>query len=259
MNRIDSLFKEKQNNILSIYFTAGHPTLESTVEIITELEKNGVNLIEIGMPFSDPLADGPVIQHSAQTALENGMSLSKLFNQLKNIRQTVNIPLILMGYINPILQYGFENFCKKANETGIDGLILPDIPLNEYVKHYKEIVEKYNLKFIFLISPETNNNRMKLIDETGSGFNYIVSSSSTTGAKEIIADAQEAYFKKISESNLQNPCIIGFGISNNETFSKACQYVNGAIIGSAFVKALEIGKEDIKGSIKKFVEFILKG
>ncbi|MFC2136854.1 tryptophan synthase subunit alpha [Bacteroidota bacterium] len=255
MNRIDTLFREKQNNILSIYFTAGHPTFESTVEIIKELQNNGVDLIEIGMPFSDPLADGPVIQKSSQVALNNGMSIRKLFAQLKEIRETINIPLILFGYLNPVLQYGFEKFCQDASEIGIDGLILPDLPPKEYMEHYKNIVEKYNLKFIFLISPETSNERVEILDSTGSGFNYIVSSSSTTGAKEKIIEQQKAYFERINSLNLKLPKLIGFGISNNESYLNACKQANGVIIGSAFVNAIDEAK-DLKSTIKDFVNMI---
>ena len=255
MNRIDQLFKTKQNNILSIYFTAGHPTFDSTAEIITELQNNGVDLIEIGMPFSDPLADGPVIQKSSQVALNNGMSLQKLFVQLKDIRKSINIPLILMGYLNPVLQYGFEKFCKDASELGIDGLILPDLPQKEYDEHFKEIVEKYNLKFIFLISPETSNERVKLLDSIGTGFNYIVSSSSTTGAKEKIIEQQKAYFERINSLGLKLPKLIGFGISNNESYENACKQANGVIIGSAFVNAID-ETNDLNKTIKDFVKMI---
>ncbi len=252
MNRIDKLFEEKKENILSIYFTAGHPTFESTIEIIQELEKNGVDLIEIGMPFSDPLADGPIIQKSSQIALNNGMSLKKLFLQLKNIRKSVKMPLLLMGYLNPVIQYGFSKFCQEVSNLGIDGLILPDLPLKEYTEHYKSVVEKHNLKFIFLISPETSNDRIKLIDHTGSGFNYIVSSSSTTGPKENIIEKQQDYFIRINNLNLKLPKLIGFGISDNKTYISACKYANGVIIGSAFVRAIDENK-DLKNTIKNFI------
>ncbi len=255
MNRIDNLFKQKPNNILSIYFTAGHPTFESPVEIITELQNNGVDLIEIGMPFSDPLADGPVIQKSSQIALNHGMSIRKLFVQLKEIRKTINIPLLLFGYLNPVLQYGFERFCKEASEIGIDGLILPDLPQIEYIEHYKIIVEKYNLRFIFLISPETSDERVQILDNTGSGFNYIVSSSSTTGAKEKIIEQQKSYFERINKLNLKLPKLIGFGISNNESYVAACKQANGVIIGSAFVNAID-RSSNLKNTIQDFVTMI---
>jgi tryptophan synthase alpha chain len=237
-NRINKLFQEKEKNILSVYFTAGYPNLEDTVPTIQELVKNGVDLIEIGMPFSDPVADGPVIQHSSLVALQNGMSVRKLFEQLKDIRQSVDIPLILMGYINPVLQYGVEAFCQKCSEIGIDGLIIPDLPLSVYEEEFKTVFEANNLHNIFLITPQTSNERLRLIDEVSSGFIYMVSSNSTTGAKEGVTDFQNSYFQRISTFGLKNPCLIGFGISNAETFANACQYAQGAIIGSAFVKAL---------------------
>lgn len=255
MNRIDKLFQEKQNNILSIYFTAGHPTLDSTSDIIKCLDKNGVDLVEIGMPFSDPLADGPVIQKSSQVALKNGMSLKVLFKQLKNIRTNCDIPLLLMGYLNPVLRYGFENFCKDARKAGIDGLILPDLPYDEYIETYKEVVDKNKLKFIFLISPETSNERVKLLNDTGSGFNYIVSSSSTTGVKEKVIESKVEYFERINSLGLSLPKLIGFGISNKESFDSACKHANGVIIGSAFVKAIDDCKKPTK-KIKSFVKSI---
>lgn len=238
MNRIDRLFQEKKNNILSIYFTAGHPEVNSTPEILAQLEKSGVNMIEIGMPFSDPLADGPIIQDSSTKALKNGMNIKLLFEQLKDIRSKVNIPLLLMGYLNPVLHFGIENFCAKCKETGIDGVILPDLPLDEYEQHYKVIFEKYDIRFIFLITPQTSDERIRIIDSISKGFIYMVSSSSTTGVKTAIAEKQLEYFKRIRAMQLKNPLVIGFGISNKDTFANACQYANGAIIGSAFVKML---------------------
>lgn len=255
MNRINQLFEKKPNNILSVYFTAGHPTLNSTSEIIETLEQNNVDLIEIGIPFSDPVADGPVIQQSSHTALENGMSISILFEQLANIRKKVNIPLILMGYINPVFQYGIENFCKKCQEIGIDGTILPDLPFDVYEKQYKATFEKYDIKNIFLITPQTSDVRIKLIDEATNGFIYMVSSASTTGAKASIVQDQVEYFERIQNMKLKNPKLIGFGISNKETFDRACQYANGAIIGSAFVKALK-NTETIKQNISSFIKEI---
>jgi tryptophan synthase alpha chain len=239
MNRIDQLFEQKKNNILSIYFTAGHPELSSTKDILASLETAGVDMVEIGMPFSDPLADGPVIQNSSSKALKNGMSIKLLFEQLKDIRAKVNMPLLLMGYINPVMQYGVENFCKKCREIGIDGVILPDLPMDEYQQYFQKYFDDNNLRFIFLITPQTSDKRIKLIDTLSKGFIYVVSSSSTTGAKGDIADKQKEYFARIKSLHLANPLVIGFGISNRETFSYACKYANGAIIGSAFVKMLD--------------------
>ena len=257
MNRIDKLFSEKKKNILSVYFTAGHPTLNSTVEIIQELEKSGVDMIEIGIPFSDPLADGPVIQQSSQVALKNGMSLKLLFEQLKDIREKVNIPLLLMGYLNPVYQYGIEKFVKKAAEIGIDGTILPDLPVQEYLEEYKPIFSKYNFYNIFFIAPETEDERMKILDSNSQGFIYMVSSSSTTGIKSDIKEDQEAYFNRVKELNLRNPKVVGFGISNKDSFTKVCQYVEGAIIGSAFVRQLDQGKNNLKETISGFISSIL--
>jgi tryptophan synthase alpha chain len=239
MNRIDQLFQIKGNNILSVYFTAGHPQKDSTATVLTELEKAGVDVVEIGMPFSDPLADGPVIQDSSTKALKNGMSLKVLFEQLADIRKTVQMPLLLMGYLNPVLQFGIEKFCKKCSEAGIDGVILPDLPLNEYHEQFKKYFDENGLKFIFLITPQTPNERILQIDAIGSGFIYMVSSASTTGAKSSIAVKQVAYFNRVRSLKLKNPLVIGFGISNHETFTQACEYANGAIIGSAFVKMLD--------------------
>jgi tryptophan synthase alpha chain len=253
MNRINDLFQHKNKNILSIYFTAGHPQLNDTVEIINKLVNSGVDMIEIGMPFSDPLADGTVIQQSSQQALINGMSIKNLFNQLQNIRQNINIPLILMGYLNPVMQYGFENFCKDAAAIGIDGFILPDLPLKEYLNEYKNIADKYNLCNIMLITPQTNDERIKEIDNASNGFIYMVSSASTTGMKTGIANEQENYFKHIASLQLKNPTIIGFGISNKATFDIACKYANGAIIGSAFVNTLN--KDGVNG-IGNFIQQI---
>ncbi|HZL08750.1 MAG TPA: tryptophan synthase subunit alpha [Prolixibacteraceae bacterium] len=254
-NRINKLFQEKKERILSVYFTAGYPNLEDTVPTIQALQKNGVDLIEVGMPFSDPVADGPVIQHSSLIALQNGMSISKLFDQLKDIRKTVDIPLILMGYINPVLQYGVDAFCKKCNEIGIDGLIIPDLPLDVYETDFKAIFEANNLHNIFLITPQTSEGRLRIIDEVSSGFIYMVSSNSTTGAKTSVSDFQKKYFERINSLTLKNPRLIGFGISNAETFGNACNYAHGAIIGSAFVKALE-GNEPLEQKVSGFINSI---
>jgi tryptophan synthase alpha chain len=255
-NRINQLFQDKTNSILSVYFTAGYPGANDTATIIRELEKNGVNLIEIGMPFSDPVADGPVIQNSSHVALQNGMSIKKLFEQLQGIRQQVKIPLILMGYLNPVLQFGVENFCIKCAETGIDGLILPDLPPDVYQEEFKALFEKYNLHNILLITPQTSDKRLKEIDEASTGFIYMVSSSSTTGIKNKVADFHREYFERIQKMQLKNPRLIGFGISNRETFGNACRYAQGAIIGSAFIKALE-GRGTLRENIAGFVQSLL--
>ncbi len=251
MNRIDKLFGSNAKNILSIYFCAGAPTLDGTADVIRTLEKNGVNMIEIGMPFSDPMADGPVIQDAATKALRNGMSISKLFEQLKDIRKDVQIPLILMGYLNPLFQYGFEAFCKKCKEVGVDGMIIPDLPFRDYQEHYKPIAEKYDLRFIFLITPETSEERIRLIDAHTSGFIYMVSSASTTGAQKSFDEAKQEYFRKINAMNLRIPRMVGFGISNKQTFDAACANASGGIIGSRFVTLLEEKNGDADAAIKQ--------
>ena len=237
MNRINQKLSEEKK-LLSIYFTAGYPNLEDTVTIIQDLEKNGVDMIEIGLPFSDPLADGPTIQASSTHALKNGMTTEVLFNQLKNIRKTVNIPLIIMGYFNPILQYGVEAFCEKCADIGIDGLIIPDLPVDVYNEHYKTILEKCGLINVFLITPQTSETRIRFIDSVSKGFIYMVSSASVTGSSSGFGDEQTDYFKRVADMKLNNPQIIGFGISNHETFKQATTYAKGAIIGSAFIKHL---------------------
>ena len=237
MNRINKKLQEGKK-LLSIYFSAGYPSLGDTVSIIKNLEKNGVDMIEIGLPFSDPLADGPTIQASSTQALKNGMTTETLFEQLKDIRQSVSIPLIIMGYFNPMLQYGVEDFCKKCQEIGIDGLIIPDLPVDVYHEKYKTTFEKYGLINVFLITPQTSVERIRFIDSISEGFIYMVSSASVTGSQSGFGDAQTNYFKRIADMNLRNPQIIGFGISNNETFTQATQYAKGAIIGSAFIKHL---------------------
>lgn len=239
LNRINEKFHYKNRDILNVYFTAGYPNLNDTVTIIQSLEIAGADIIEIGIPFSDPVADGPTIQQSNQKALDNGMTLNLLFDQLKDIRKTVKVPLILMGYLNPIMQYGVEAFIAKCKAIGIDGVIVPDMPLQVYVHDYKTLFEEANLLNIFLITPQTSPERIRLLDEASEGFIYMVSSASTTGAKTGISAEQEAYFTRIQEMHLSNPTLIGFGISDNESFEKACAYANGAIIGSAFIKMLE--------------------
>lgn len=237
MNRINKALQSNKK-LLSIYFSAGYPNLNDTSTIIKNLEQSGVDIIEIGLPFSDPLADGPTIQDSSTKALKNGMTTQLLFDQLKNIRQTVSIPLIIMGYFNPMLQYGVEAFCKTCQDIGIDGLIIPDLPVEVYNEHYKATFEKYGLINVFLITPQTSVERIQFIDSISNGFIYMVSSASVTGSKSGFGDEQTAYFKRIADMNLKNPQIVGFGISNNETFTQATQYAKGAIIGSAFIKHL---------------------
>jgi tryptophan synthase alpha chain len=250
MNRITKKF-EGDNKLLSIYFTAGYPKLDDTCKIIEKLEASGVDIVEIGLPFSDPLAEGTTIQKSSKLALANGMSSDILFNQLKNIRKKVNIPLIIMGYFNPILQYGVDNFCKKCKEIGIDGLIIPDLPVKEYLKSYESIFKKNSLLNIFLITPQTNNDRIKFIDSISTGFIYMVSSSSITGVKDGFNENQLNYFKKIKNMNLKSPKIIGFGISDSKSFNEATSFSRGAIIGSAFINFIESnGIDNIKLFIK---------
>ena len=239
MNRINSLFKTKPSGILSIYFCAGHPTLNSTCDIIRSLQQHGIDMIEVGIPFSDPMADGPVIQDAATQALRNGMSLRTLFSQLEDIRKDVTIPLILMGYLNPILHFGFEEFCKECVRVGIDGMIIPDLPFNDYLKDYKPIADSYDLRIIMLITPETSDERIRLIDSHTDGFIYMVSSAATTGAQREFDAAKQAYFSRINAMNLHNPRMIGFGISNRQTLEAAQQNAAGAIIGSKFVSLLQ--------------------
>ncbi len=256
MNRINKLLQNKKENILSVYFTAGYPELKDTETIIVELEKAGVDLIEIGIPFSDPLADGPVIQQSSEKALANGITLSTIFEQLKDIRKKVNIPLILMGYLNPVMQYGMENFCKKAAETGIDGTIIPDLPLDIYEKEYKKLFKQYGLSNILLITPQTTPERLKEIDNATDSFIYMVSSASTTGTKGINDDVLSTFNNKIKAAGVQSPRLIGFGISGKKSFENACKYANGAIIGTAFIKAIS-QSGDLKENIRGFVKGII--
>lgn len=239
MNRINQLFDTKKSKILSIYFCAGHPTLDSTRSVIKALEKNGIDMIEIGIPFSDPMADGPVIQEAATCALRNGMSLKRLFDQLEGIRREVTIPLILMGYLNPIMQFGFENFCRRCQECGIDGVIIPDLPFKDYMNDFKATAEAYDLKMIMLITPETSEDRIRLIDDHTDGFIYMVSSAAITGAQKDFNEQKLAYFRRIEAMQLHTPRMIGFGISNRQTFESACAHASGAIIGSRFVSLLD--------------------
>ncbi|MDB5210127.1 MAG: tryptophan synthase subunit alpha [Sediminibacterium sp.] len=238
MNRIQELFAKKQNKVLNVYCTAGYPQLNSTVRVMKTLQENGADLIELGMPYSDPLADGPVIQASGSKALENGMTIAVLFEQLVDFRKEINIPVILMGYMNPVLQYGFDKFCSEAAVLGVDGLILPDLPEFEFETEYGAIIKKHGLDFIFLVTPETSEERVRKLDSLSSGFLYAVSSSATTG-KDKDFSAVEKYLQRLQSLQLKNPVLVGFGIKDRETFQSACKYANGAIIGTAYIKMLE--------------------
>lgn len=256
MNKLTQTITKQSHHLLNIYCTAGYPKLEDTVRVLKALQNAGVDIIEIGIPFSDPLADGPTIQQSNDIALNNGISIPKLFEQLQNIRETVTVPLILMGYLNPILQYGFEAFCEQCNKIGIDGLIIPDLPLYEYITHYKPIFTKYNLSNICLITPKTSAERIKEIDDQSSGFIYAVSSSSTTGTKDK-AISNNHFFEQLKTMDLKNPVLIGFNIKDNATFTNACKYANGAIIGSAFIRAID-KTENLDNDIRSFVNGVKK-
>ncbi|MFT3751007.1 MAG: tryptophan synthase subunit alpha [Agriterribacter sp.] len=256
MSRIQQLFQQKQNNVLNIYCTAGYPELNSTIEVMEALQANGADLVELGIPYSDPLADGTVIQESGGVALQNGMTIKILISQLQRMRKTVNVPVILMGYINPVLQYGFEKFCKDVSAAGVDGLILPDIPMREFETEYGPVTKKYGLDFIFLVTPETSEERIRKIDALSSGFIYAVSSSSTTGKDKNFNDV-EVYLKRLKKMGLKNPVLVGFGIKDKATFQSACNYANGAIIGSAYIKALQ-QNADVKQTTKKFLEEVLQ-
>lgn len=256
MNRIDNLFSGNPHGLLSIYFCAGTPDPDGTADVIRALEAGGVDMVEIGIPFSDPMADGPVIQDAATKALRGGMSLGKLFAQLKDIRKDVHIPLILMGYLNPIFRYGFENFCKSCAEAGIDGMIIPDLPFRDYMESYKAVAEKYGLRFIMLITPETSEERIRLIDSHTSGFIYMVSSASTTGAQKDFDRSKQEYFRRIDDMHLNIPRMVGFGISNRQTFEAACEHSSGGIIGSRFVTLLEECGGDAGRAIARLKEDI---
>jgi len=252
MRRIKNLFQEKTNDVLNVYCTAGYPHLNSTIEVMKALQANGVDIIELGMPYSDPLADGPVIQQSSSIALTNGMTIKKLFDQLKGLRNEITVPVILMGYMNPVLQYGFEKFCADAAAVGIDGLILPDLPEHEFETEYGAIIKKHGLDFIFLVTPETNEGRIIKLDELSSGFLYAVSSSSTTGSDKNMTDVK-SYLLKLKGLNLKNPVLVGFGIRDRSSFEAACVIANGAIIGTAYIKALaEPG--NVADITRKFLE-----
>jgi tryptophan synthase alpha chain len=255
MNRIDEVFSKKKKGVLNIYFTAGYPKINDTLRIARTLEAAGVDIIEIGIPYSDPIADGPTIQDSSQKALDAGMSLKLLMRQLQDLRKHIKIPVILMGYINPVLQYGFTKFCQDCKEVGIDGVILPDLPMQEYAEMYQVTFEEYGIYNIFLITPQTSEKRVLQINEASKGFTYMVSSASITGAKQEVSQAQIDYFERIQKMNLSVQRLIGFGISNKETFDNACQYASGAIIGSAFIN--QLNKDDSDEAITSFVGSII--
>ena len=255
MNRLKDLIHGKSKKILNIYCTAGYPQLNSTLEVMTALQQYGADIIELGIPYSDPLADGPVIQHSSSVALQNGMTIKKLFEQLKDFRKEISVPVILMGYMNPILQYGFEEFCADAAALGIDGLILPDLPEYEFETEYGAIIKKYGLDFIFLVTPETSEERIKKLDSISSGFLYAVSSSSTTGSDKNAADTA-GYLLRLKSLILKNPVLVGFGINNKQAFEAVCQQADGAIIGSAYIKVLE-ENPDVNSATKSFLSSIL--
>ena len=252
-NRISALLKKKSKGLLSIYCTAGYPTLNDTVPIGKLLAKSGADIIEIGIPFSDPVADGPVIQESSKQALDNGMTLGLLLDQVKELRSSIDLPIILMGYFNPVMQFGVEKFCEQASAAGVDGLIVPDLPLIEYQEAYRSTFSKHGLLNIFLIAPTTSDDRIKVIDEVSEGFIYAVSSSSTTGVKKGFGDEQKNYFERLRKMKLKNPYLIGFGVSNKETFSDVCQYGAGAIVGSAFISLLKTSN-DLETDISSFIK-----
>ncbi|GAB3939345.1 tryptophan synthase subunit alpha [Larkinella terrae] len=256
MNRITALFQKKSEQILNVYFTAGFPQLNDTAPILEMLQEAGVDLIEIGMPYSDPVADGETIQQSNQKALNNGMSLRVLFEQLRGIRAKVQVPILLMGYLNPVVQFGIEAFCQQCAEVGVDGIIVPDLPIDVYEREYKPTFDRYNILNIFLITPQTAENRIRQIDQLTDGFIYMVSSASTTGSQKGITDEMKAYFNRIKAMNIKNPRLIGFGIQDYETFQTASQYANGAIIGSAFVRLLEKNQADKTAAIHNFIQSI---
>jgi tryptophan synthase alpha chain len=252
MNRIQASLAQNKK-LLSIYFTAGFPAIDDTVSILEQLQEAGVDLIELGLPFSDPLADGPTIQESSTKALHNGMTTDKLFDQLQGIRKTIDVPLIIMGYFNPMMQFGVERFCKRCQEVGIDGLIIPDLPVDVYHEKYQKLFQQYGLLNMFLITPQTPDDRITYIDKVSEGFIYMVSSAATTGAQGSFGNEQEQYFKRIGAMNLKSKLLVGFGISNRETYDAAVAHSQGAIIGSAFIKHLE---KNGSNSVKKFIEQI---
>lgn len=256
MSRIKELFARKNRNVVNVYCTAGFPQLDSTLEVMSSLQDSGADLIELGMPYSDPLADGPVIQASSAVALANGMTMTRLFEQLKDMRQHIRVPVVLMGYLNPVLQYGWERFCADASAVGIDGLIIPDIPMFEFEAEYADAVRKHGLDFVFLVTPETSEDRVRMLDSLSSGFLYAVSSSSITGSDKDFS-AVETYLHRLQGMNLKNPVLVGFGVKDKATFQTAVKYANGAIIGSAYIKALQSGNS-IDESTRRFLTTITK-
>lgn len=255
MSRIKELFQKKNKSVLNVYFTAGFPKLDSTQTLMETLQKTGVDLIELGMPYSDPLADGPIIQESSNVALHNGMTVKKLFEQLESFRQKIYVPVVLMGYMNTVLQYGFENFCADAERVGIDGLILPDLPTFEFEKLYGEIIRRHQLDFIFLVTPETTEERVRKLDALSSGFLYAVSSSSTTGQDKEFVDIT-SYLQRLQSYKLKNPILVGFGIRDKKTFQSVLPYSNGAIIGSAFIHLLSTS-ENIEQTTVDFIKEVI--
>lgn len=255
MSRLEKLFSQKKSGVLNVYCTAGYPRLDSTVEVMKALQENGADIIELGMPYSDPLADGPVIQASSAVALKNGMTISVLFEQLASFRSQVQVPVILMGYLNPLLQYGFERFCREAAAVGIDGLIIPDIPMAAFAKEYKGILEQYGLDFIFLVTPETSEERVRELDRLSSGFLYAVSSSSVTGSSTNM-NGVTAYLQRLQSLGLKNPVLVGFGISDKQSFQQVAAHAQGAIIGSAYIRALGQG-EDVNTATRTFLQGVL--
>lgn len=251
MTRINALFERKKNNILNVYTTAGFPALHDTIPVMEALQEYGADIIELGMPYSDPLADGPVIQHSSAVALNNGMTIRILFEQLRDMRNKIHVPVLLMGYMNPVLQYGFEQFCADAAAVGVDGLILPDLPAFEFEHEYGALIKKYGLDFIFLVTPETSDERVKQLDALSSGFLYAVSSSSTTGAANATA-ASADYLNRLASLPLTNPVLVGFGIKDRQSLDAVCAHAAGGIIGSAFVKVLE-NSTDIHAAVRGFL------
>ncbi len=255
MSKLNSLFEKKHYNLCSVFFTAGFPKLNDTETIIKGLEKGGVDFIEVGLPYSDPLADGPTIQHSSSVALKNGINLDIIFNQLEALKNSVKIPLVLMGYINQVIKYGEEKFCQKCKDCGIETIIIPDLPMIEYQSHYQQLFSNYGISNVFLITPQTSKERIKKIDNITNAFIYVVASSSITGAKGKISSKQIAYFERIQKMNLKSTLIVGFGISNKSTFNKVCEYMNGAIIGSAFINFLqEKGVVEIPSFVTEILE-----
>ncbi|WP_026968667.1 tryptophan synthase subunit alpha [Algoriphagus terrigena] len=256
MNRIHTLFKEKDSRVLSIYFTAGFPNLDDTVPIMEAIQAGGADIIEIGVPYSDPVADGPTIQDSNKIALDNGMSMKLLFEQLRGFRAKIHLPVVLMGYLNPIMQFGMEAFCQKCKEVGVDGLIVPDLPMQQYLEDYKAMFDQYGIVNTFLISPQTSEKRIREIDEKTDGFIYMVSSHAVTGAKTDISEEQVAYFERVAAMNLKNPRLIGFGISDAKTFTSASRFSNGAIIGSAFIKTIK-DSENLSERIQTYLQSVV--